>query len=141
MPQWSNAYLCALVKVPVTILLLACCLCQCLVKPSIVVWYRINQRYITANLCENRARPEVKCHGKCYLKKQLKKAEKASEDNTGKQNTGSGKQWAEISLFIVPDIITITRVVFAQATAQLSFYSRAVLPGIAASVFHPPQDV
>ncbi|MBK9461959.1 MAG: hypothetical protein KA783_04780 [Chitinophagales bacterium] len=42
----------------------------------IVVSYQINQKYIAQNLCENRAKPQMKCNGKCHLKKQLEKANK-----------------------------------------------------------------
>jgi len=38
--------------------------------------YKINQKYIEENLCENEDKPWMHCHGKCYLKKQIKKAEK-----------------------------------------------------------------
>lgn len=38
-------------------------------------WYMANRAYIAANLCENKARPKIKCNGKCQLAKQLKKAE------------------------------------------------------------------
>lgn len=44
--------------------------------------YKINQTYIEENLCENKDKPWMHCHGKCYLKKQIKKAEK----NERKQN-------------------------------------------------------
>ncbi len=36
--------------------------------------YRLNKTYIAENLCINKDKPEMHCHGKCYLKKQIKKA-------------------------------------------------------------------
>ncbi len=37
--------------------------------------YEINKEYIVNNLCENRDKPMMNCQGKCYLKKQVKKAQ------------------------------------------------------------------
>ncbi|CAN5372771.1 hypothetical protein BH09BAC1_BH09BAC1_17590 [soil metagenome] len=37
--------------------------------------FQFNQSYIASNLCVNRFRPELKCDGKCYLRKQLSKQE------------------------------------------------------------------
>ena len=41
------------------------------------LYYQLNLDYIVENLCENKDKPKIKCNGKCYLMKQLKK--KASE--------------------------------------------------------------
>jgi len=38
------------------------------------VEYEVNKEYIEKNLCENRDKPWMNCHGKCHLKKQIKKA-------------------------------------------------------------------
>ncbi|MFZ4545431.1 MAG: hypothetical protein ACOYOA_15365, partial [Saprospiraceae bacterium] len=39
----------------------------------IVVYYECNKDYIAKNLCENRDRPDLKCHGKCKLMKLMEK--------------------------------------------------------------------
>ena len=39
-----------------------------------VINYYINYDYIVAELCENKAKPVLKCNGKCHLTKELKKA-------------------------------------------------------------------
>ncbi len=39
------------------------------------IWYTVNKTYVAEELCQNKARPELKCNGKCYLAKQLRKAE------------------------------------------------------------------
>lgn len=41
------------------------------------VWinYKINFNYIKTELCINKNKPQLKCNGKCYLTKQLKKTE------------------------------------------------------------------
>lgn len=38
---------------------------------AVFVNFQFNQKYIAAKLCENRYNPELKCEGKCYLKKQF----------------------------------------------------------------------
>lgn len=60
---------------------------QSMVKVAIVGWYELNKDYVAKNLCENRNKPQMKCCGKCYLRKQLKKAEDGNEPN-GKQAPG-----------------------------------------------------
>jgi hypothetical protein len=37
------------------------------------VEYELNKKYIAEFLCENKKKPEMKCNGRCHLKKQLKK--------------------------------------------------------------------
>ena len=39
-----------------------------------VIKYYIDYDYIVAELCENKAKPVLKCNGKCHLAKELKKA-------------------------------------------------------------------
>ncbi len=38
---------------------------------AVFVNFQFNQDFIAAKLCENRFSPELKCEGKCYLKKQF----------------------------------------------------------------------
>lgn len=37
--------------------------------------YAFNKNYIVQQICENRAKPELKCEGSCYLSKRLAQAE------------------------------------------------------------------
>lgn len=41
------------------------------------MWYVNNKAYVSNELCVNKDVPESTCHGKCYLKKQLNKADGA----------------------------------------------------------------
>ena len=47
--------------------------------------FYVNQKKIAAKECENKNRPEMHCNGKCYLAKQLKKAESELESQKDKQ--------------------------------------------------------
>lgn len=51
---------------------------------AIYSYYYANQSFIAAVLCENKEKTQLQCKGKCFLKKQLKKAE---EQNSKDQAT------------------------------------------------------
>ncbi|MBY0244035.1 MAG: hypothetical protein K2Q03_01130 [Sphingobacteriaceae bacterium] len=38
------------------------------------VGYKINQKYIVEKFCVNKAKPQLRCEGKCYLANKIKKA-------------------------------------------------------------------
>ena len=48
--------------------------------------YAINYHYIAEQLCENKDKPALQCHGKCHLKKQvaktITKSQKGNAENT-----------------------------------------------------------
>lgn len=44
--------------------------------------YAINKGYIAAYLCENKESPELKCEGKCYLRKQIQKENQTPDQNS-----------------------------------------------------------
>lgn len=54
---------------------------QSLYQGLIYTYYVLNKDYIVAELCENKAKPELQCDGKCHLKKvlQVSKERKAPE--------------------------------------------------------------
>ena len=53
--------------------LLALLLVQTFSRELLVVDYALNRATITARFCVNKARPVLRCNGKCYFAKQLKK--------------------------------------------------------------------
>ena len=50
-------------------------LLQTLEPELLIVNYELNQAQITARFCVNKARPQLRCNGKCHLAKQLRQAE------------------------------------------------------------------
>ena len=48
---------------------------QILVNAGVIISWKLNQKYISENLCINRDRPEMECNGKCNLQKKLKNIE------------------------------------------------------------------
>lgn len=120
----------------VAILLLCSLSCQCLVKLGIVAWFGLNREYIARNLCENKDKPELKCCGKCYLKKQLKKAdaeEKKQDSPAAKSNR------LELTAFVLPSR-TATPLSFIASLSPVQNPGRSAHHGILFSVpvFHPP---
>ena len=41
----------------------------------IIVHFKLNQQAIEREFCVNKAKPELQCHGKCHVKKELEKSE------------------------------------------------------------------
>lgn len=64
------------VAVPILILLV---LSQSFSNWFLVAAFKLNQEYIAKNLCVNRYRPELKCHGKCFLMQKLQELEKEEQ--------------------------------------------------------------
>lgn len=119
----------------ITILLFVCLSFQCFVRLGIVVWFNCNRDYVAKNLCENRDKPQMKCCGKCYLKKQLNKV----HDEQSKSGPNSLKwEKGEFPVFVIPSAISFTAPSFA--TTQLLFpnYVVALVTNPANTVFHPP---
>lgn len=67
---------------------------------SAIALYELRKDYISRNLCENRDKPELKCCGKCYLKKQLRKVNE-SHNNTGTASSKSSNQ-EDLVTYILP---------------------------------------
>ena len=55
--------------------------------PISLIDFSINKNFIASNLCENRSRPEMNCHGKCYLNKKLAKSNESQESQNQKANS------------------------------------------------------
>lgn len=80
--------------------------------------YFANKDYVAGMLCENRNRPAMHCEGKCFLKKQLHKAE---------QEDGKEKSSAKI----------IEVCVYIAATTIGNDRAHSIPPRIQYPPFHP----
>jgi hypothetical protein len=92
----------------------------------------LNQTYIAENLCENRAKPQMECDGKCHLKKELKKDdERKQKDN---------KQQVEIFLFFSPSqpFQSDSDIDFDELDQHLVFERTEKTNGFHSSIYHPP---
>jgi hypothetical protein len=54
------------------VLLIGAILVQSLSQAVLVLHYGLNKDYIIEQFCVNKAKPEMKCNGKCHLNKTLK---------------------------------------------------------------------
>ena len=70
--------------------------------------FRLNQREIIRMECENKNRPEMHCNGKCYLAKQLQKAEEQLDDKKQASSRSlENLKWMETCLFACPEKMLI----------------------------------
>lgn len=118
----------------ISILLILSLSFQSLVKLGIFTWYQLNKEYVANNLCENRNKPQLKCNGKCYLKKQLKKADVNSDSNKSTTNN------ERIGLLecVLPDSFVIPRLFLFSNVQCLAVYSERYIYSFESYVFHPP---
>lgn len=112
--------------------LLAVFLCQTFANAAVIGSYLLNKEYIAKYLCENKAKPAMKCNGKCHLKKMLQKQEE-------KQQPFSYpvlKEIKEVNIVSIDSFLpALDRKIIAEINTPLvEFYSRPFL----ISVFHPP---
>ncbi len=98
------------------------------------VGFYLNQDYITQNLCENRYKPVVMCHGKCVLK------DATAQNHENEQNEVPIPQQEERSVFVLPSMESISKSTsFLHLKRKLiayhtTFYAFEYLD----EVFHPP---
>ena len=125
----------AVVKKSIAIIVSLCLVFQCAVQLGIVGLYQLNKSYIAKNLCENRAKPKMKCNGKCHLKKQLKKASQQQE----KQNKQGQEEIAVATVFVLPAQWQPTPHYFSNSITHTSSYTAPEGSSFSADIFHPPQ--
>lgn len=94
--------------------------------------YELNKNYIATVLCENKAKPELQCEGKCFLKKKIKQAEKQEQKS---EQTSSKRFFSDHFLLSQYHFKSFFRqiAVYLPAPSQ-SYYSQN-----ATAIFHPPQ--
>jgi hypothetical protein len=68
--------------------------------------YQINYEYISSVLCINKEKPEVECHGKCHLTKELKKV---AEEESQKTSITRSSQMEE---FPIEELTALSRNLF-----------------------------
>jgi len=129
-------YLCAhkkpMLRYIATILLLVAFTTQTFHKVAIVLGYYTNTTTFAAK-CENKARPQLRCKGKCQMMKKLEAEEKKEAQNPDLKADTKVEVLSSKSYFTT-SIITISAVkTIYPATANSS-----ACTGVARSIFHPP---
>lgn len=106
-----------------------------------LVYFQLNQREIIRLACENKNRPAMKCNGKCYLAKQLKKAEFELEHKKDRQQQSVNLiKSLELEMFCFPTCTKLLAVkpTLLRKTKAPSFYTKCLLEGSNLDIFHPP---
>jgi hypothetical protein len=76
---------------------------QNLVKVGVLAYWKFNQKQIIENYCVNKAKPKLKCDGKCHLAKQLGKLEASNQNPTEKTPNSSLSKFLNFELnYILP---------------------------------------
>ena len=83
-------------------------------KWCIITAFKINQQYITKELCVNKANPVMHCNGNCYLSKQLNKEEKPSSPFA----TNNSEKF-EVQLFC-KQLISFQHIAFAKIDKKIN---------------------
>ncbi len=103
--------------------------------------FRLNQSEIIRLECENKNRPELHCNGKCYLAKQLQKAEEhLTEKKQESSRSFEHLKWLETAVFSSPNFLEILvksnvdEIGSVLFSTYLEKRSMRYLP----NVFHPP---
>lgn len=103
--------------------------------------FHLNQKEIVRMECENKNRPEMHCNGKCYLAKQLQKADDQLDEKR-EESSRSLKhlKWMETSLFACPDKVLVKMELASFSSLEMThfhdvnFYHYENVSGC----FHPP---
>ena len=121
-------------RVVISSLLILVMLMQTFSKTIIFTAFKINQDYITQNLCVNRDHPEKHCCGKCHLHKQMQKDD---EQQNSSRVPSSLKSLDEIVLMCENDLHDNLKSFFS---AVFSFAPPAVFISSPKQddIFHPP---
>lgn len=99
--------------------------------------YAVNYRIIVEQKCENRAKPELGCNGKCYLSKEFAKI----VDHAPKQNSASGNIFAGLGdIFLVADLFGVEFPNFTTKENQTPNHFHVSLYYYSGNenIFHPP---
>jgi len=96
--------------------------------------YQVNKAYVAQNLCENRKLGDIKCEGKCFLKKQTKKAEERQQ-----KEKQQGKEKYEL-YSSVETMLPEMPVMFLSQVHRDVFEERSG-KSLVHGIFHPPRFV
>jgi hypothetical protein len=118
----------------IAILLSAVIVVQSASKLAVVINFELNKGIIVAKFCENKAKPKMRCNGKCHLKKQLQKEDKKEKQQNSVKEKSEIQFFSE-SVFVIDKHYSENQEAYTFSTF-LKPYSTYLL-----SVFHPPPPV
>ncbi len=103
------------------------------------IWYVANKAYVAKELCVNKAKPKLKCNGKCHLAKQLQKLEEPQPKkapSAPKELKLKEMSWIIASVGILPasEILVLTE----NTSTHWNDLKKAPR-SFSYTIFHPPQ--
>ena len=128
-------------KILKSILLISILLSKVIYSMYWQVNFRLNQAEITALECENKNRPELKCNGKCYLAKQLQKADdELAAKKDKQQHSFPSLKIIESTCFLSEGTFEIkfTHVLLEKSPKTFVMYSNKYRFDYHQQLFHPP---
>lgn len=110
-----------------------------LVKPLWpVMEYVVNYDYIANVLCENKDKPQLQCNGKCYLAKQLKKAQREQDKNPFGEHPFKMETQSVVYFQSLPSI-DLTFLIEAEANNNFGLYPDFQTFLLIKDISHPPE--
>jgi len=100
-------------------------------KLLVMGYYYWNKDFIAKNYCENKAKPQLKCNGKCHLSKQLKK-----QDQTEQKQVPNLKDAGEWVLFF--ETVPVVNPIVKSSSILQTAYHFSVNDYTTTPIFHPP---
>lgn len=100
-----------------------------------IAYYHANKDYIAKVLCENRAKPQLNCDGKCYLAKKLN----AQQEQQDKATTERVQKTPDFQLFFQVDLPFCFQQAGAKSVADLPAYLLKVYASPQSNLFQPPR--
>lgn len=107
-------------------------------KPYIHFSFLLQQDQIASEKCENKAKPDLQCNGKCYLNKQLNNVDNASSSDKNLPSSQKRFSFPEPDLYVCTSPISFYHLNLKQ-TISIEINS-STQKGIS-SVFIPPPEV
>lgn len=121
----------AILKKIIAVIFLIAFATQIFSKVVIIVNFYLNQKYIAENLCVNKAKPAMRCCGRCQLSKKLNQEDHKDQQNP---NRRVDNEVLSSKSFFASYHCTIT----SEKVNLNSFYNTLKLSSRSAEVFHPP---
>lgn len=100
-------------------------------KPFIVLDYYANTAAFAKN-CINKARPKMKCQGKCQMMKKIQEEEKKEQQNEERKASYKSEVLSSRSFFAKIELLSIT------ASNHFPSFTEGIPTGISIAIFHPP---
>lgn len=112
-----------------------------IVQPALpMVDYVVNYKHISEDLCVNKDKPEIQCHGKCHLKKEIKKA-MGDENNPTKHNITLNNKLKEYANYYRKSTVTEYYSKFSYPLPKEIIVISHPLKGYLTQLFKPPEYV